>query len=124
MLKLSRFMVSPSPRAPLERRWTGAQSLLVGRRHLLRADRRRGNEELLVFGGAVQRRGGRLARLDHLRHVVEVTGADLALVLHRGEAAPGGRELLLLQLDEGAHVVARVAVGEVEHAVVERMESG
>jgi hypothetical protein len=80
-------------------------------------------EELLVFGRALQR-GGRGLALDGGGHRVEVAGADLALVLHRGEAALGGGEFLLLQLDEGAHVVARVAVGQVEHAVVQAVEAG
>src|SRR5918999_530167 len=80
-------------------------------------------EELLVLGRAVQRRGGRLAAGDHLGDLVEVAGADLALVLDRGEALLGGGELLLLQLDEGAHVLAGVAVGELEHRVVERVEA-
>src|SRR5450631_2459854 len=108
MVKFSRFMVLSS----------------IGRRRLLRTNRHRLDEELLVLGGSMQGRGGRLACLNDLRHVVEIAGADLALVLDRGEAALGRRELLLLQLDEGAHVVARVAVREVEHAVVQRVESG
>src|SRR5262245_43298907 len=45
-------------------------------------------------------------------------------MLHRGEALLGGRKLLLLQLHESAHVVAGVAVGELEHRVVERVEAG
>src|SRR5687767_8861580 len=81
-------------------------------------------EELLVLRGPVQRRGGRLAAGDHLGDLVEVARADLALVLDRGEALLRGGELLLLQLDESAHLLARVAVGELEHRVVERMEAG
>src|SRR5687767_13905928 len=108
MWKLSRFMACS----------------LIGCGGLFLADRRGFGEELLVLGRPMQRRRGRLARLDHLRHVVEIAGADFPLVLDRGEAALGRGELLLLQLDEGGHVVARVAVGEVEHAVVQRMEAG
>src|SRR5688572_1689794 len=93
-------------------------------RGLFRLERRGGDEELLVLGRAVQRGRGRLAGLDHLRHVVEVAGAHLALVLDGGEATLGGREFLLLQLDERGHALARVAVREVEHAVVERVEAG
>src|SRR5436190_15924578 len=78
-----------------------------------------GVEELLVFGRALQC-GGRSLTLDRRRHGIEVTGADFALVLDRGEALLGRREFLFLQLDEGAHVVARIAVGQVEHAVVQR----
>ena len=80
--------------------------------------------ELLLLGRAGQRGGRGLAVLDGLRHRVEVAGADLALVLDRGEATLGGGELGLLQLDERAHLPARVAVGEVEHAVVEAVETG
>src|SRR6185369_3231876 len=81
-------------------------------------------EELLVFGRAVQRRGGGFPARNHGGDLVEVARAYLALVLDRGEAFFGGGELLLLQLDEGAHVVARVAVRELEHRVVERVEAG
>src|SRR5688572_10255529 len=81
-------------------------------------------EELLVLGGAVQRRRGGLAARDDLRHFVEVTRADFALVLDGGEPLLRRRELLLLQFDERAHVVARVPVRKLEHAVVERMEAG
>src|SRR6478672_8143538 len=102
----------------------GCLLVSVGRGRLFAADRRGLDEELLVLGGSVQRGGGRLAGLDDLRHLVEVAGADLALVLDRGEAALRRREFLLLQLDERGHVVARVAVGEVEHAVVQRVEAG
>ena len=64
------------------------------------------------------------ALLDGLGHGVEVAGADFALVLDRGEALLGGGELGLLQLDEGRHVVAGVAVGQVEHRVVQAVEAG
>src|SRR5260221_13753498 len=42
-------------------------------------------EELLVLGRVRERRGRRLAALDGGRDRVEVTGADLALMLDRGE---------------------------------------
>ena len=45
-------------------------------------------------------------------------------MLHRGEAAVGGREFSFLQLDESAHLPARIAVGEVEHRIIQRMEAG
>src|SRR5690606_2079951 len=80
-------------------------------------------EELRVLGRTLQRRRGRLA-LDGRRHRVEIAGADLALVLHRGEAQLRRRELGFLQLDERAHLLARVAVRQVEHAVVQRVEAG
>src|SRR5688500_14322571 len=81
-------------------------------------------EELRVFGRAVQRGSRGLAAGDHLGDLVEVAGADLALVLDCGEALLGGGELLLLQLDEGAHLLARIAVRQLEHRVVERVEPG
>ena len=56
--------------------------------------------------------------------LVEVAGTDLALVLGGGVPALLGGELALLQLDVGAHLVARVAVGQVEHRVVQRVEAG
>jgi hypothetical protein len=48
---------------------------------------------------------------DGLGDVIEVAGADLALVLGRGVAEIAGRlggELGLLQLDVGAHLAARL----------------
>lgn len=69
-------------------------------------------------------RGGRRFALDRLRHRVEVAGADLALVLDRGEALVGRFELGLLQFDERAHLRAGIAVREVEHRVVQRVEAG
>src|SRR6185436_8616493 len=100
--------------------WSGARSDLHGRelRFLLLV------EELLVLRRTVQRRGRGLAAGHDLGQLVEVAGADLALVLDRGEPLLGGGELLLLQLDEGAHVVARIAVRQLEHRIVESMEAG
>src|SRR3546814_10109273 len=49
---------------------------------------------------------------------------SLALVLDRGEALRGRCELGLLQLDERAHLPPRIAMGEVEHRVVQRVEAG
>src|SRR5688500_12170895 len=80
--------------------------------------------ELRFLGRTPQRDGGGLAALDGLGHRVEVAGADLALVLDRGEALVGRGELRFLQLDEGAHLAARVAVRQVEDAVVEAVEAG
>src|SRR3546814_3283121 len=55
---------------------------------------------------------------------LEIPSAHLALMLQCREAALGSGELGLLQIHERAHLVAGVTVGEVEHAVVERMEAG
>src|SRR5439155_8471140 len=81
-------------------------------------------EELLVLGRAVQRRGRGGAAGDDLGDLVEVARAYLALVLDGGEALFRRGELLLLQLNERAHAAARIAVGELEHRVVERVEAG
>ena len=66
--------------------------------------------ELLFLGGSLQRHGRALPALDGLGDGIEVAGADFALVLDRGETALGRREFLLLQVDERAHLPARVAV--------------
>src|SRR5471032_1358172 len=108
--RLPFYNKKPAPGKPGRRRSGGLD--LLGR-----------VEELLVFGRAVQGCGRRPASLYHLGHIVEIAGADLALVLDRGEAFLCGREFLLLQLDEGGHVVARIAVGKLEHGVVERMKT-
>ena len=79
---------------------------------------------MLILGRAVQCGGRSAGALHRLGDGVEIAGADLALVLDRGKALFGGGELLLLQLDEGAHVVARIAVGQLEHRVVQRVEAG
>src|SRR5688572_30701079 len=131
----------PEPLAANERRhwaqaFAGATSADAGRREstarTTRSAGRRpdrgsscaGGHELLLLGRTLERDGRGLAALDGLGHRVEVAGADLALVLDRGEALVGRRELGLLQLDEGAHLVPRVAVGEVEHRIVEGVEAG
>ena len=62
--------------------------------------------------------------LDGLGDGIEIAGAHFALVLDRGEATLGGRKFLFLQLDEGAHLPACVAMRQIEHAVVERVEAG
>ncbi|CAM2159461.1 hypothetical protein PT2222_50299 [Paraburkholderia tropica] len=79
-------------------------------------------EKLLVFRRTVQRRGRRVA-LDRLRHGVEVARAHFALMLHGGEALLGRGELGLLEFHERAHVLTRIAVREVEHRVVQRVEA-
>src|SRR5581483_3394396 len=80
--------------------------------------------ELLLLRGAVQRGERGMLAGDDLRHLVEVAGADLALVLDRGEAQLLRREFELLQFHERRHVVVGVAVRQHEHAVVQRMEAG
>src|SRR6202020_340039 len=80
--------------------------------------------ELGFLGGAGQCGGRGLALLDRLRHRVEVASAHFALMLHCGKAAVGSGKFLFLQLDERAHLAACIAVGEIEHAVVEAVEAG
>ena len=64
------------------------------------------------------------AGVERRRHHVEVPGADLRLVPDRRVAAVGGGELRLLQLDVRRHAGLGVAVGQVEHRVVEGVEAG
>ena len=81
-------------------------------------------EELFVLGRTVQRRGRALVLLDGLGDGVEVAGADFALVFHSREALLRGGEFGFLHLHEGRHAAPRIAVCEIEHAVVQRMETG
>src|ERR1700752_727732 len=78
--------------------------------------------ELSLFGRAGQS-GGRRARVHRGGDAVEVTGTDLALVLGRGVTALLGGELALLQLDVRAHLIAGIAVGQIEHRVIQRVEA-
>src|SRR6516162_2868114 len=78
--------------------------------------------ELALFSGTGQR-GGRRLRVHGGGDAVEVAGTDLALVLGGGVATLLGFELALLQFDVGAHLVAGVAVGQIEHRVVQRVEA-
>src|SRR5437763_6508106 len=71
-----------------------------------------------------KRRRRRVAALHGRRDGVEVARADFTLVLHGGEALLGRGKLGLLKLHERLHVVARVAVREMEHGVVEAVEAG
>src|SRR5689334_22067483 len=72
----------------------------------------------------MQRGGGGMTALHRRAHGVEVARSHLPLVLDGGEAFRCRRELRFLELDERLHVVARIAVREVEHRVVEAVESG
>ena len=63
--------------------------------------------------GRTRQRGGRRRRVDGGADPVEVTGTDLTLVLAGGVTALLSRELALLQLDVGTHLVADVAVGQI-----------
>src|SRR5260370_5585524 len=76
--------------------------------------------KLLFLGGAGGRRRGREAAADHLRHVVEVAGAYLALMLGGGVALRLERELTLLQLGIGRHGAGPKPQGQHEHAAVQR----
>src|SRR5699024_10689151 len=90
-----------------------------GRGHALRrVPQPVGSAELSGFGGAFQS-GGRGLRVECRRDQIEVSGADLTLVAGRGVTAVLGSELALLQVDVGLHLLAGVAVSEIEHRVVE-----
>src|SRR5439155_13584116 len=80
-------------------------------------------EELLVLGRILERGRRRLAALDRRRHRVEVARPHLALMLDRGESFRDRGEFGFLQLDERRHVLMRIAMGEVEHRVVEAVEA-
>src|SRR5260370_2925565 len=80
--------------------------------------------ELVLFGRAVQRRCRRGAAADGQRHLVVVAGADLSLVASGGVAARLAGELRLLEFGISSHAGALVGIRQLEHAVVERVESG
>ncbi len=79
--------------------------------------------ELGFLGRAGQRGGRALAAAHEVRHVVEVAGADLVLVLGRRVAHRLRGELALLQLRVGGHAALVVLRGEHERAVVEHVEA-
>src|SRR5690606_29660946 len=54
---------------------------------------------------------------------VKVACTHFALVFHSGKAQGCSGELFFLQLNEGAHLVAGVAVSQFEHAVVQCVET-
>src|SRR5215210_2534901 len=68
-------------------------------------------EELLLLGRAGEGGGGRDAAGDDLGNVVEVAGADLALVLGRCVAVLLAVDLALLQLGVGGHAPLPVVAG-------------
>ena len=69
------------------------------------------------FGGLAECDGGGLAAGDDLGDLVEVAGADLALVLGGAVAVRLARELGSLELAVGGHPAATVVASELEHAV-------
>src|SRR4029453_8251266 len=79
--------------------------------------------ELALFGGSHEGEGG-CVRVERSSNIVEVAGADFALVLGGGVAAGLGGEFLFLEFDVSAHAFTGVAVGEVEHRVVQGVEAG
>src|SRR5258708_1737840 len=88
------------------------------------AGRARSSSVELPFLGRTGQRGRRGGRVHRGGDPVEVAGADLALVLCRGVTPLLGGELALLQLDVRGHLVAGVAVGQIEHRVVQGGEAG
>src|SRR5580692_6505300 len=75
------------------------------------------------FGRASQRSSRRVPAGDHLRDLVEVTGADESLVRDRAVAQFLRGELLLLEFRISGHARVRVPAREMEHRHVERVES-
>src|SRR6516162_3605302 len=80
--------------------------------------------ELLFLGAAGERRNGGVAAAHRLGDRIEVAGANFALVLDGAVAGGLGGELGLLQLDVGGHLLRLVAARQLEHRVVECVESG
>src|SRR5205823_329108 len=80
--------------------------------------------ELLLLGAAGERRDRGVAPRHRLRDRVEIAGAHLALMPRGGVAGGLGRELRLLELHVGAHVLSLVAARQLEHREVERVEAG
>ncbi len=79
--------------------------------------------ELFLFGRTLQGGGRAFAAGDDLRDIVEVTGADFALVPRRRVAVRLDRKLRFLQFGIRRHAAFSVAAGQVKHAVIERVES-
>src|SRR5436190_22652923 len=80
--------------------------------------------ELRFLGRAGERQRRALAVRDRVRDLVEPARADLALVPRGRVADLFEPELALLHLDVGTHSSLGVAVGELEHGCVERVEAG
>ena len=80
--------------------------------------------KLFFFGRPAQSRGRTFPTRDDACDIVEISGADLVLVLGRRVAVGFGRELRLLQFGLSSHPAIAIAVCEFEHAVVEGVESG
>ena len=60
---------------------------------------------------------------DRHRDLVEIAGADFALVAGGGEAVRLGSEFRLLHLGIGAHAAIAIPAGQLEHRQVERVET-
>src|SRR5579883_1907519 len=80
--------------------------------------------ELLGLGRAGQSGCGREAASDHLGHLVEVAGADLALVFGSSIAERFKSELGLLEFRVSGHAVIAIAEGQLKHAVIKGVEAG
>src|SRR5207302_580947 len=98
-------------RAPRPRKPRSCVLLRHGRRH-------GGGLELRRLRRALEGARAVGAAADGLVDLVEVAGADLALVARRGVAVLLEAELALLQLDVGGHAAAGVAVRQLEHRLV------
>src|SRR6478735_353363 len=93
------------------------------RRESVRADRRLGLE-LLLLGRALEGECRAGAAGDRLQHLVEVAGADLALVACGGVALVLELELPLLESHVRGHCLLAVAAGKLEHRQVDGVEAG
>ena len=83
------------------------------------------SEELLGFSRSGQRGRGRQASADDLLHLIEISGANEALMLDSFVPILGfAAEFFFLQPGIGSHPREFVAAGQFEHAQVQGMESG
>src|SRR5690606_35240585 len=83
------------------------------------AGRCRSSGELLLFGAAAERGGGRGAGRHGVLHGIGPGGADERLVAGGAEAVPLVLELLLLQLRVGQHAALAIGAAQAEHARVQ-----
>src|SRR5438045_1173510 len=83
-----------------------------------------GLTKLRFLGRTAERRGRAFAAGDGSRDRVEITGADLVLVLRRRIPALGGREFGFLQFGIGSHTASGIAMRQIEHRIIERVKSG
>src|SRR5579884_4509005 len=81
-------------------------------------------DELLGFGGPLQRGRGRRSIGDHARDFVEVSGSDFALMARCRIAVRFASKLALLTIFIRAHAAFVEVARKFKHTVVERVKTG